>query len=206
MCLLIHKPKGIALPEQLLESAADYNPHGYGFISFNEAGELQIRRNATTSSTELRALYAEFGAADCVIHLRYGTSGLADYENTHPLRITDDIYLAHNGTLNLQRHASGRSDTWHLVHDYLGPILTKRPELLHDQFFHELVINWCGIHNKFIFIDRRTRQMVIVNREAGFELNGLWLSNTRWFDASRFNWHPARSLAALSGPQPVFST
>ena len=206
MCLLIHKPRQAELPALLLASAAEYNPHGFGFIGFAAAGELEIHRQAFTDLPRLTALYERFQDAECVIHLRYGTSGRVDDMNTHPLRITDDIYMAHNGTVNLDRHASERSDTWHLVHDYLEPILSKRPALLYDRFFHELMTSWCGPHNKFVFVDRRHQQTVIVNRETGFEIGGLWLSNTRWFDASRFPWSPARSSTLLRGPQALFST
>jgi hypothetical protein len=205
MCLLIHKPVHAAVPEQLLESAATFNPHGYGFLSYDQSGELVVRRSSSTSTDELHGLYDEFRDAECVIHLRYGTSGAVDVENTHPLQITDNIYLAHNGTLNLARHIEERSDSWHFVNDYLKPLLSNRPELLYDRFFQELVSNWCGPHNRFVFVDGASQQTVIVNRELGFELDGLWLSNTRWFDASRFNWHPARSHAALQGPQAIFA-
>jgi len=205
MCLLIHKPAAAVLPEFLLESAAGFNPHGYGFIGFATDGDTVIQRNSTTDLAALQALHDEFRDRECVFHLRYGTSGNIDDTNTHPLRVTDHIWLAHNGTLNLERHANDRSDTWHLVNDYLEPVLRKRPALLHDRFFHELVLSWCGPHNKFVFVDTAAGRTVIVNRESGFELGGLWLSNTRWFDASRFVWHPARSTAALKGPQAVFS-
>lgn len=205
MCLLIHKPVNAALPEQLLESAAAFNPHGYGFLSYGRDGKLVVRRSTQTSVDELQALYEEFRNEECVIHLRYGTSGAVDVENTHPLQITDNIWLAHNGMLNMDRHTSSRSDTWHLVNDYLRPILRNREEQLYDRFFQELVSTWCGPHNRFIFVDGAQRQTVIVNREKGFEIDGLWLSNTRWFDASRFNWHPARSMAELKGPQAIFA-
>lgn len=205
MCLLIHKPRYAELPDQLLESAAEFNPHGYGFIGFGSDGSCVVRRSAVTDLPELRQLYEAFRDKECVIHLRYGTSGNIDFTNTHPIQITDTIYLAHNGTLNLQRHDHERSDTWHLVNDYLEPILRKRPELLRDTFFHELVTTWCGPQNRFLFVDSAARQVVIINREQGFELDGVWLSNTRWFDASRFDWHPARRTAQAPGMPAVFS-
>lgn len=203
MCLLIHKPRDAELPDALLDSAADYNPHGYGLMAFAD-GELVVHRRANTRKSELFALYRELRDHECVIHLRYGTSGVVDMTNTHPVKITQGLYMAHNGTVNLEHHESERSDTWHLVNDYLRPVLSRRPELLYDSFFQNLVTNWCGPHNKFVFMDGANRRTVIVNRESGFEVEGFWLSNTRWFDASRFAWRQA-APARLSG-LPQFST
>lgn len=205
MCLLIHKPKNAILPEHLLDSAAEFNPHGFGFMSFADDGKLVVRRRALTSKTVLHRLYEEFRDQECVIHLRYRTSGIVDCENTHPIRITKSIYMAHNGTVNLDRHSEERSDTWHLVNDYLRPVLARRPQLLHDRFFHDLVTTWCGPHNKFVFMDAESGQTVIINREKGFEIDGLWLSNTRWFDATRYAWHQAAAAQHQQGPLARFS-
>ena len=191
MCLLIHKPHDSELPASLLDSAAEYNPHGFGLMAFDSDDRLVVRRRTRTRKADLHALYREFRDQECVIHLRYGTSGIVDRDNTHPIRITSSICMAHNGTVNLGRHAQERSDTWHLVNDYLRPVLSRRPGLLHDRFFQDLVTTWCGPHNKFVFMAAASRSTVIVNRERGFEIEGVWLSNTRWFDASRFSWHQA---------------
>lgn len=205
MCLLIHKPKDTELPPALLDAAVAFNPHGFGFMGFGGDG-LVIRRRARTSLKELHKLYETFRGQECVLHLRYGTSGKVGSTNTHPLRITRDIYMAHNGTINLVRHQDERSDTWHLVHDYLAPILRKRPQLLHERFFHEFVTSWCGPHNKFVFMDAAEGKTVVINRAGGVEIEGLWLSSTRWFDASKFAWRKAQeSRAASNGPQAVFS-
>jgi hypothetical protein len=205
MCLLIHKPKDLELPPQLLDSAVEFNPHGFGFMSFAANGKLVIRRRYRTSRDELHELYEEFRERECVIHLRYGTSGVIDVENTHPIRITDDIYMAHNGTINMRRHTDDRSDTWHLVHDYLEPVLRNRPELLYERFFHELITSWCGPHNKFVFMDGATQKTVVINREQGFEIDGLWLSNLRWFDTSKFDWQQSRMPMPTPGLQALFS-
>jgi Predicted glutamine amidotransferase len=205
MCLVIHKPRDIELPDALLDSAADYNPHGYGLMAFADDGDLQIIRSAETRKSELLAQYREFRDHECVIHLRYGTSGAIDGPNTHPIEITPQLYVAHNGTVNLERHVPERSDTWHLVNDYLRPILSRRPELLYDRFFQELMTTWCGPHNKFVFMDGAQKRTVIVNRQSGFEVEGLWLSNTRWFDASRFSWRQASATPEPVGPRLQFS-
>lgn len=206
MCLLIHKPAHVAIPPQLLDSAMEYNPHGFGIMTFGADRRLMVRRRSISRRTELHRLYAEFSTQECVIHLRYGTSGNVDCVNTHPIRITQDIYMAHNGTVNMSRREQERSDTWHLVHDYLRPILRRRPELLHDRFFHELMLTWCGPHNKFVFMDAASGKTVIVNRVRGFEVDGLWLSNTRWFDASQFNWHKPGTVNAGVHGTALFST
>jgi len=206
MCLLIHKPSAAAVPDALLDSAADYNPHGYGLMAFVDGGTLVVERRADTKKSELLALYREFRDYECVWHLRYRTSGAIDEPNTHPIRITPQLYLAHNGTVNLQRRDPQRSDTWHLVDDYLRPVLARRPELLHDEFFQELVTTWCGPHNKFVFMDGESHRTVIVNRAGGVEVEGLWLSNTRWFDASRFAWRQAGATQDAAGPRLRFTT
>jgi len=194
MCLLIHKPARLDLPPGLLESAAVYNPHGYGFMAFDGAGKVLVTRRKNTRLAELHDIYEQYRERECVIHLRYGTSGQVTVSNTHPIRVTEGIYLAHNGTINLSRRLEHQSDTWHLVNDYLRPVLSRRPELLHDSFFQESLLSWSGPHNKFVFMDAKKNKTVIVNREKGFEINGfemdgLWLSNTRWFDASRYPWN-----------------
>jgi hypothetical protein len=197
VCLLIHKNADAAIPAALLESAAQFNPHGYGLMAFDADGRLVVHRRAHTHLAELQELYESYRTRECVLHLRYGTSGVVDSDNTHPIRITPEIYLAHNGTVNLARRDQERSDTWHLVNDYLRPVLSHRPELLHDSFFHDLVTAWCGPHNKFVFMDAHTRSTVIVNRDKGVEHEGLWLSNTRWFDAQKLGLNNGGEAAAL---------
>lgn len=195
MCLIIHKPAGCALPDELLQSAAAFNPHGFGIVSFGHGARARIRRRQRTDIHELERQYRAMRDDECVFHLRYGTHGATDLGNTHPLRVTSHIHLFHNGTLRVERADPRRSDTWYLIEDYLRPILRRRPGLLHEQSFSELLLAWAGPNNRFVFVDTRARRTVIVNREAGFELDGIWLSNLRWFDASRFAWHPATRSA-----------
>ncbi|HLT63317.1 MAG TPA: class II glutamine amidotransferase [Pseudohongiella sp.] len=197
MCLIIHKPANQQLPEGLLESAATYNPHGFGVMTFGDNNRPVVRRSGRTNFRELQKICDTLGNQECVIHLRYATSGQQDLENAHPFRVTKDIYVAHNGTLNLQRHTPERSDTWHLINDYLKPVLGKNPALLHDRFFQHMVEAWCGPNNRFVFLDNQQKKTVIINRQQGFEVNGIWLSNTRWFERQRFDWVP-RALS--TGP------
>jgi len=191
MCLVIHKPEGVAVSDLLLSSAADYNPHGFGIMAYSKQHDFTLRRRSNTDFRTLHRIYAELEGLECVMHFRYGTSGKVDRTNTHPIRITRDIYMAHSGTLEINRHQHSQSDTWHFANDYLRPILKHRPAALYEAAFQNLIKAWGGPNNKFIFMDVQNKQTVIINREQGIEIEGLWLSSTRWFDASKFHWHQA---------------
>jgi len=204
MCLLIHKPEGVDVPDQLLVSAAEYNPHGFGIMVLHKDGQLELRRRSSTNINALRKIYAQFRRQECVIHFRYATSGDINSVNTHPIKVTRNVYMAHSGTLEIDRHRQGRSDTWHFANDYLKPLLRHRPEALHETGFQNLVRAWVGQNNKVVFMDARSNRTVIINREHGVEVNGLWLSNTRWFDASKFDWHQARTDKNEKLPGAVF--
>lgn len=206
MCLIIHKPANQQLPEGLLESAIRYNPHGFGVMAFSNRAQPLVRRRSRSDLRELLKICATFHGQECVIHLRYATSGKQDLENAHPVKVTSGIYVAHNGTLNLNRHVQERSDTWHLVKDYLRPLLRNNPQLLYERFFQQMIESWCGPNNRFVFLDNRLQRTVIINRQLGFEVNGVWLSNTRWFDRSQFDWVPrASSENKPQSPAAVFS-
>jgi hypothetical protein len=195
MCLVIHKPRDAQIPEALLASAAAFNPDGFGILSFDRSRGIELRRRSRTNAAELLRLYRERQSFECVLHLRYRTRGAISLDNTQPLRIANDLYMVHNGTIDLNLHSPGRSDTRHLIEDYLRPILRRRPELIYDAAFERLIRAWTGDHNRFVFMDARRGSTVVINRESGVTWSGLWLSNARWFDATRFD-----GLRASTGP------
>ena len=148
MCLIIHKPPQARVPEELLASAAEFNPHGFGLMTFGADGRITLRRRSRTRLPELKRLCREYETAECVIHLRYRTRGTIELENTQPMRITNEICMVHNGTVALEPHSPNRSDTWHLINDYLRPILRNRPETLYERSFENLIRTWAGAHNR----------------------------------------------------------
>ncbi|ATG89835.1 hypothetical protein [Methylomonas koyamae] len=42
MCLIIHKPKDAKLDLELLHSASQYNPHGYGLMAFTGPQKISV--------------------------------------------------------------------------------------------------------------------------------------------------------------------
>lgn len=202
MCLIIHKPAGAVLPGALLRSAAELNPHGAGLVALPGKGEAVVRRSVETRVDDILGWASEHVDDELVLHFRYRTRGQVDLDNTHPLPVTSDIHLFHNGTLAVDSHTPDRSDSWHLARDFLSPVLTQRPGLLANDTFARMLQAAIGRLNRLVLVDTRARKVVIVNREAGVERDGLWLSNTRWFDPRVLGWS-APSWSAAPAPRPV---
>ena len=163
MCLIIHKPKGVQVHLDLLHSACEYNPHGYGLMALTGPQKISIHRHPYTNFDELRRAYLQVAKYECVIHLRLRTRGNITRMNTHPFRVTESIYMAHNGNLNIHCRLPGRSDSWHVVNDYLTPLLHRAPKILHDKAFQQRLAAKIGANNRLVFMDAQRRKTIIIN-------------------------------------------
>lgn len=195
MCLIIHQPAGATTPVALLRSAADYNPDGFGFMGFDARGRTVIERRLDADTALAESLAERFAAQPCAFHFRRRTRGSSQEENLHPFKIAPGLFLMHNGTANVDIRIAGRSDTWHLVHDYLAPFLGSRRRLIYDRAFRRILDAWLGPQNRLVFLDADEGRIELLHRADGFEWQGLWLSNTRWVD---------RELLGLQGADGVY--
>ncbi|OAI19187.1 hypothetical protein A1507_07850 [Methylomonas koyamae] len=186
MCLIIHKPKDAKLDLDLLHSASQYNPHGYGLMAFTGPQKISVIRDQYTHFEALRRAYVHLAKHECVIHLRLRTRGHINYTNTHPFRVTNAIYMAHNGTLDINCRIPGRSDSWHMANDLLQPLLRRNPNIIHAKSFQSYIAKNIGANNRMVFMDADRQKTVIINKSLGTEYQGVWLSNTKWFDSARF--------------------
>ncbi|MGQ0658236.1 MAG: hypothetical protein ACT4NU_09105 [Chromatiales bacterium] len=152
------------------------------------AGRAHITKRRETRLWELLSLFGDYAYGECVIYLRTRTRGRVD--NTHPLHLTEELYVVHNGTLDIACRPLGRYDTWHLLQEYLRPALVGHTDLIYNPLFLDELKRRIGPENRLVLMDGRRQRTVIVNKESGTELKGLWLSNIRWFDASRFGLGP----------------
>lgn len=194
MCLIIHKPAGLAIAPDLIEAAASLNPDGWGAMGFGADGQAIIRRELQVRPEALLRFEREQRAHEYVLHLRRRTRGTVSRLNAHPFKVCDGLYLVHNGTLDLRTPVSGWSDTRHFVTDLLRPLARRFPELLADETFHRLLALGLRSENKLALLDTRRRRIVVINREHGADFEGLWLSSTRWIDQRR--------LQLAHAPQP----
>ncbi|WP_293374391.1 hypothetical protein [Nevskia sp.] len=195
MCLIIHQPAGSTTPVELLRSAAEYNPDGFGFMGFDRHGRSHIERSGEADVALATRLAGEYAGRNCAFHFRRRTRGSSAAENLHPFKLAPGLYLMHNGTANVDIRLAGRSDTWHLVHDYLAPFLANRRRLIYDRDFRHILDAWLGPQNRIVFLDENEGRIELLHRADGLDWNGLWLSNARWVD---------RRLLSLDGHDGVY--
>lgn len=195
MCVIIHKPAGVAIPHGLLTASASLNRDGWGLMGFNAGGALLLERHAHVDPARLIETERRLRDAEYVLHLRMLTRGSTDAQNIHPLQVEDDSYLMHNGTLSgLETAQISRSDSWHFAAEVLRPLLQRNAGLLEQPAFQQLVEMALGADNKAVLLQRSTRRIHIFNRRFGAEIDGLWCSSTRWIDQ--------RLYQLASAPQP----
>lgn len=194
MCLIIHKPAGVAIREDLLRAAVSLNQDGWGLMGFTADGRLLLEKHPVLSVEELLEAEWRYRDAEYLLHIRKRTRGSATATNTHPFKLRTGLYLMHNGTLNLPLSEAGMSDTWHFAHHVLKPLDQRHPGLLLDNAFHRLLEVGLRPENKLALLDQNSRRIVLINHQHGAMLDGLWLSSTRWIDR--------RLLPLVSAPQP----
>jgi predicted glutamine amidotransferase len=96
MCVIIIKEKGTSLPARsILERAARYNPHGFGFCT----------KDRLFKTLDFKRFMQELKAVDqsenCIIHFRFATTGSIKPANAHPFR-RGNVFFAHNGVLRVE--------------------------------------------------------------------------------------------------------
>lgn len=183
MCVIFHKPAGVALPAPLLTAAASLNRDGWGLMGFDAQGELLLERGARVDADELIAHAAEHETGEVVFHLRLLTRGSTHPDNLHPIPVVDGVLLMHNGTLEgLDSAHPGRSDSWHFATRVLRPLLQRDPDLILQPAFQALVELALGAGNRAVLLHHPSRRVLVLNRHLGAEVDGIWCSNTRWID------------------------
>jgi predicted glutamine amidotransferase len=96
MCVIIVKKQGVKLPaSSILELAAIYNPHGFGFCTKDRLFktldfERFMKETKKVSKDE-----------NCIIHFRYATTGRVKAANCHPF-VRGNVFFAHNGVLRIE--------------------------------------------------------------------------------------------------------
>jgi predicted glutamine amidotransferase len=185
MCILIQHNKTSSFSDELLTDFYTHNSDGFGLM-YGDGNKLHITKSLG-SVEETIALYRDLAEGrDCVIHYRMKTHGKIDLTNCHPYRITDELWVAHNGILSASNPINkDLSDTWHLIEYILKPIAEQNADKFFEDDFIRYMESLIGSTNKLAFChaDGRTS---IVNRDSGVEYQESWMSNTYAWSAAKF--------------------
>ena len=87
-------------------SHGEYNPHGWGIASWNDAGKITIDKepvDSTRSAKIVKLLSSGISCRGIIAHIRKATIGYVEHKNTHPFIAHDPNWrewaFAHNGTI-----------------------------------------------------------------------------------------------------------
>lgn len=180
MCLIVAKPKGKknALTKERFVRAATRNPHGIG-IAYNDGSGLKVEKFIDVKD-KLDDIYKIIENADAyLIHFRYATHGNKDLENVHPFKVTDNLYVAHNGVLSKYPELNKEwSDTRNFVEGVIKPYVEKHGEAsIKSPEFIKWLEDEIGSGNKMVFVDGNM-DFTIANEGAGSWMEDNWFSNT----------------------------
>ena len=187
MCILIHHTPETSFSDEVLRDFYSHNPDGFG-VMFGDGKKIHVTKSLG-SVEETIALYRDIcEGRECIIHYRMKTHGNIDTANCHPYRITDDLWLAHNGILSASNPINpAMSDTWHMIEYILRPIAERDVGLLFTDDFQTYLGDLIGSGNKFALCHADGR-IAVINREAGVEHFGAWLSNTYAWSTTKFGY------------------
>ena len=189
MCLLLVASPGSTPKKKDLECSACNNPHGFGYAII--AGDKIITGRGMSAKKvikEFLEVRKEYPSSHAIFHARYATHGVKNEENCHPFMVGKDsqTYLAHNGILDVEIHASDkRSDTRVFAEDTL-PSMGGVKALDDDNVF-KILSKWSsGSKIAVLTVDPNAKhECYIINENAGhWDNNGIWWSNYTYMDNS----------------------
>lgn len=174
MCVIASKPAGISISREILERCFEANSDGAGFVAARD-GVLHMHKGFFNFE-EFYTAFTPYQDAAAVIHFRIKTHGAKNAEMCHPFQVTENLWVAHNGILNIDTsNDPTKSDTWHFVDLVLTPELLGAESRLDSPAFKYLLS--CSIGNsKLAFLDRNGKS-TIINADKGEYHEGVWYSN-----------------------------
>lgn len=192
MCLIIHKPASAIISRQLADDVFTRNKDGFGLVYHDPENMTVNAVKVLGNRDQIWEVLQAHMNRELIIHWRMQTHGDIDLTNCHPYELLDGplpSYMMHNGILSTGNAADKtKSDTWHYIRDYLRPLITDNPDLIHNPAFHALVGSHIGSNNKFAIMDARG-EVSIINRKSGIDFKGMWFSNTYAWNPGTFGYY-----------------
>lgn len=190
MCVIIHRPAKVDFDYDKLKIACLKNADGFG-VAFSDRGKLEIIREYQKGSNDperVAKIMEDAKEHELFVHLRMKSVGDLGPDNVHPFVFYEDedrtYALMHNGTMNEYDRRDGRTDSYHFGQEILKPFIehwyTEDGNVLGDKDFQRMIAKITPGSNKIAIFDNHGRSF-IVNRKAGEEMEGCWISNSYSF-------------------------
>lgn len=189
MCLIMTmEDHNKVITEEDFRLNLDRNMHGTG-VMYAQNGKVRVFKEIGSLEKQV-ALFNKFvqhfkdKRFDALyVHSRLKTFGAIDEANCHPYEVLDgegvnSLCMMHNGSMRDIKNdiEKEKSDTYHFVNYYLRRLLKNDPNLIHDEFFQEMIQKMMGTTNKLVFLNG-VGDSVYINKDQGAEKDGCWISN-----------------------------
>ena len=191
MCIILHKPINIQLPDtQTLETCYN-NPHGAGFM-YQHDNRVHIQKgfmsfnSLMTAIDHLQQQKINITNTNLTIHFRLASHGRITASNCHPFPITKnqnklkvkscitDLAMVHNGIIPFTSYNRSTSDTILFVKDYLSEIK--------DNLFNPITAELISHATKSKFIIMSPDNIQLIGDFIHDEYDQCYYSNESYID------------------------
>jgi len=157
----------------LLEALFERNGDGWGAMYHTTKGVKAIKKlPLTVEDTRKYIIKLPDDSRPVALHWRMKTSGKIDTENAHPHAVKGG-WLIHNGVLDIDMDSAPHMcDTYHFARQYLDGAVSS---VIASPKLQSLVGDFIG-NNRFVLMADDGR-MCIINKDQGYEAQGLWFAN-----------------------------
>lgn len=182
MCLAIYQPAGKSIPEDYLRTGFESNPHGAGYMYFDDDNILCIEK--CMNFEEFIDSYEEHwlqygGVSPFAIHFRWATHGARNLDNVHPFAMNDNVAVMHNGILDCHIDDTAMSDTASFVKNYLTALPTNWYD---NDYLFDMVEQYCAGSKLIVFSNEVDAEFpaYILNEHSGHWKDEVWYSNSSY--------------------------
>jgi len=180
MCVIAVKEKGVAWPSHAdMQRCFTSNPDGGGLAWFD--GKKMWVKKGYFSWKEMWKDMKTIEEYPVIFHTRIATHGSVEYKNCHPFLLKNNVALAHNGVIHGMTTRANQTDTQAFAQQYIEPLKSSFifSEGEDSAAFRGLVEKGIGSYNKMAMMNTKGK-IIILNRSAGVEYQGLWFSNNSY--------------------------
>jgi len=176
MCVAIHAPATAELiPVEDFELMRQENGDGMGMM-YAENGKLKVIRQLR----RVKRFWAKYKrlhekGLDVVIHFRLATHGDKTLRNVHPIHVSGNLALVHNGIFSGFSQKDIRSDT----RQFVDTVLKQLPDGWYTNDKAWELISYTTSGSKLIFMDANGT-VKIMHEKDGSTVDGNWYSNRYW--------------------------